>query len=168
MLLALFYLSSLTMRKGLFIGLFISIFVLACEQPVFDKFENLNKNEWQIEDTISFQFKIGEPDDYSVLLQLRHTKEYSFSNIWTKIIHDFPGDKKDTAYLFQTVVADPISGKWLGECTSNYCTVSASVLENISFSDTGIYKISMVQYMRTNPLEDVSDVGLKVEKSSKD
>lgn len=155
------------MKKITFCLVLFSLFLLSCETSLYNKFEPIDKNEWYIEDTITFNFEVKELGSYSIFFQTRHTKEYNFNNLWVKIIQDFPNEKMDTSYLYQTIVADPISGRWLGECTSNYCTASTPLNENIVLSDTGSYKISIVQYMRTNPLEEISDVGIKVEKVAK-
>lgn len=152
------------MKKNTFYLALICLFFASCEMSLYNKFEQIEKREWYIKDTISFKFKILEPDNYTINFHTRHTKEYNYNNLWVKIIQDFPNEKMDTSYLYQTIVADPISGRWLGECTSNYCTTSTPIMENIALTDTGYYKISIVQYMRTNPLEEISDVGIKVEK----
>jgi gliding motility-associated lipoprotein GldH len=152
------------MKKITFHLVLFCLFFASCETSLYNKFEPIDKNDWYIKDTLTFKFKILEPDNYTIFFQTRHTKEYNYNNLWVKIIQDFPNEKMDTSYLYQTIVADPISGRWLGECTSSYCTASTPLMENISLADTGNYKLSIIQYMRTNPLEEISDVGIKVEK----
>jgi gliding motility-associated lipoprotein GldH len=56
-------------------------------------------------------------------------------------------------------------GKWFGKCMGDNCYVSISIQKNARFPQKGKYIFTIQQDMRTNPLQNIRYVGLRVEKS---
>ena len=63
----------------------------------------------------------------------------------------------------EITLADP-SGRWLGEGFGGLKTVETLFRENVFFPVSGNYTIRVKQGMRENKLEEISDIGVRVEK----
>ncbi|MBC7758415.1 MAG: gliding motility lipoprotein GldH, partial [Phormidesmis sp. FL-bin-119] len=55
-------------------------------------------------------------------------------------------------------------GEWLGSGSGNLYSYQIPLKENFKFTLKGKYVIELEQNMRDNPLDHVSDVGVRVEK----
>lgn len=132
------------------------------EEVFFEKNEMITNKSWNIQDTVSFDFEVTDTTTfYDFYLNLRNTSNYEYSNFYAFYKLYFPNGKSltDTA---QFVLANP-DGSWLGK------TVSGSIIDNSmlfsrkrSFPLQGKYTFSVIQGMRTNSLNHISDVGFKV------
>ena len=65
---------------------------------------------------------------------------------------------------FEIKLAD-LDGEWLGKGSGNLYSYQVSALTNFKFPEKGTYTFSIEQNMRDNPLHEVNDVGLRVEKA---
>lgn len=145
------------------------IFLLACskaEDPFFEQNEMIDGKTWSVNDTVKFTFDVEDTNTlYDFYLNLRTTANYEYSNIFVFYKLQFPNNKNltDTA---EFVLAQP-NGKWLGR------TVSGSLIDNSMlfskkrrFPLQGKYTFSVIHGMRHQSLDNISDVGFKIIKSS--
>jgi gliding motility-associated lipoprotein GldH len=94
-------------------------------------------------------------------MNLRHTADYKYSNIFVLIHQIAPGGKKVTQRKeFQLAYPD---GEWLGSGAGNLYTYQLPFKEGYKFDAAGTYTFIFEQNMRDNPLREVRDVGMRVE-----
>lgn len=100
---------------------------------------------------------------YNVLINLRHTGDYQYSNIFILVHTKNPQGKVSTERReFKLALPD---GQWLGKGSGNLYSYQLPYKSAYSFADTGQYFFEIEQNMRDNPLKEIADVGLRVEKS---
>lgn len=136
----------------------LSIFsAVACISPSHDyaRFETLKGQRWAYSDTLKFGFKSAKAEKLRISLSVRYQKEYEFSNLWLKII-DKEGVSRVDIPLFDA------EGAPLGKCSSRLCTQTIS-WKDVEVSESDSLYFSVVQNMRRDPLENISDFGLIID-----
>lgn len=140
--------------------------LISCQDTVTiaDTNAEFDKRNWSYSQKISIPVKIEATDiSYNLYLNLRHSAGYKYSNIFI-IIHIIgPDGKKVTERReFKLALAD---GEWLGSGSGNMYSYQIKFKENYKFPVKGTYIFELEQNMRDNPLDHVSDVGIRVEKA---
>ncbi|CAG5077183.1 gliding motility lipoprotein GldH [Parvicella tangerina] len=119
--------------------------------------------QWNAQDTIMFSFEIEDTTSYfDFFMNLRTTTSYEYANCFVFATLESP-----TMLAVDTInipLADPSSGRWLGEVSGSMVENHVLFMKNVRFHELGEYKIRFVQGMRDNPLGEISDVGLTVKK----
>jgi gliding motility-associated lipoprotein GldH len=139
--------------------------VTGCTDPnaVIDQNTEINNNNWSYTNKGTFDVPINDEHiPYNLSLNLRVTGDYKYSNIFVLIYQTGP-DKKPTGLRYEFKLANP-DGEWLGEGSGNLYSFQIPFRKNYKFPAKGTYHFSIEQNMRDNPLREVSDVGLRVEK----
>ena len=137
-----------------------------CTDPkaVMDQNTEINNHNWPYTNRIKFTVKIDdERIAYNLLLNLRVTGDYKYSNMFVLIRQSDP-DRKTSSTRFEVKLADP-DGEWLGKGSGNLYSYQMPFRTNYTFPAKGNYTIEIEQNMRDNPLREVSDIGLRVEKA---
>lgn len=153
-------------QAGLLITFFLLILVVSCDRNrVFEKNYSLDNNEWHVIDTKPFKFEIADTSAlYNIYLNVRNTTDYRFSNLYLFMTTVFPNDElaKDT---LEIVLADN-RGQWLGKGRGKYRFFRAPLAYDVRFGLTGNYVFELEQAMRKESLKNISDIGLRIEKTS--
>jgi gliding motility-associated lipoprotein GldH len=157
------------MKKGLiFFYLAISaslIMFSGCTDPkaVVDQNIEVANHNWTYLNRFKFPVKIDDPHlAYTLYMNLRVTGDYKYSNLFVLISQTGP-DKKTAPKRYEMKLANK-DGEWLGKGSGNIYSYQVPFLINYKFPAKGTYTFSIEQNMRDNPLREVSDVGLRVEK----
>jgi|SRR5690606_6315471 len=142
--------------------LLISCTVLtACDDSaVLDKFVPIADHAWKYDEPVSVEAHIADRRPYRIYLNLRHTPDYRYSNIFMRITFPEQGGK-DTTERVELTLATP-DGRWLGSGTGNLYTHQQLIKDQFVFPDTGQFIFKIEQNMRENPLSEISDVGLRI------
>lgn len=98
---------------------------------------------------------------YNIYINLRHTADYKYSNLFL-LIHQTNPDGKTTTVRkeYQLAYAD---GEWLGSGSGNLFSYQLIFKKGYKFPAKGTYSFEIEENMRDNPLREISDVGLRVE-----
>lgn len=151
------------MLKLLAFTVFLFAVFASCKQiNVYEKTVPFAKHSWEASQQPAFDFIIADTTArYNVFVVLRHTDAYHYNNMWMNLTIIPPGD---TA---QTVKANLKLGdnkQWLGNSIDDI--VEHRVLINTAplHLKKGTYKFLIQQIMRENPLPDVLNAGVRVEK----
>lgn len=99
---------------------------------------------------------------YDIYVTLRHTNNYRYSNLWLMITTTFP-DGRSIQRRVELPLADA-TGKWFGSGMDDIFFHRILIQHNAYFNEPGIYRFTFEQDMRDNPLSDVWNVGLRIEK----
>ena len=152
-------------RYFLTAGLLVCLF--SCTQiEVYEKNTTIPKYEWQSGFTATGSFNIPDTvNSYNIFLVLRHTDAYKYNNIWLNIGLQPPGDSLHYQKVDLQLGSDAVG--WEGTGMNDIWEVRKLLNgEARRFKKTGIYKFSIAQVMRDNPLLNVISVGLRIEKQN--
>jgi gliding motility-associated lipoprotein GldH len=147
--------------------IFTLLFLSGCTDPnaIIDQDTEIGNNNWSYTNKINYDVPIAdEYIPYNLYLNLRVTGNYKYANIFVLIYQTGP-DKKQTVLRYEFKLANP-DGEWLGNGSGNLYSYQVPFRTNYKFPAKGIYRFSIEQNMRDNPLREVSDVGLRVEKTT--
>ncbi len=141
---------------------FILVFT-ACENEkyIYNKTQNVNPEGWVYPDTLDFSFDIKDTSKlYSILMDINHSTDYNYQNIYMNISTTFPSGK----YLHQRISSDfaDKTGKWHGKCSAKNCTAPINLQEKAKFNETGKYNITIAQFSRDSALKEINGITLKL------
>jgi gliding motility-associated lipoprotein GldH len=144
----------------------LSLFYSGCSDPnaIMDKSTSIDNQNWSYANMVKYDVTIDNPNTYyNLYLNLRVTGDYKYSNLFILFHKSGPGIKLTTTrFEFKLANAD---GEWLGTGSGNLYSYQTPFITNFKFPAKGVYHFAIEQNMRDNPLHEVSDVGLRVEKA---
>lgn len=153
-------------KNILTLGLLITFGFSAClPSNVYEKNYSFKSHEWKSASVIDFPFTITDTmSKYAVYITLRHTDAYPYSNIWLRIKTTSP-DNKTVSQQVELPLAQT-SGKWLGRGMDEIYEHKISLTGEGSsvFNLQGQYVISLEHIMRENPLPQILNIGIRLEK----
>lgn len=152
------------MIKYILYSLPLAFCILSCtDNTVFEQNQAIPNRSWSYDVKPKFDVHIADSNSkYNIYINLRHTNEYDFSNIFV-LLHERGNRLKDTAYRKEIQLAQ-LDGRWLGRSAGSLYEVQYLAKENFIFPDTGKFTFNIEQNMRENPLKDIVDVGIKIVK----
>jgi len=159
------------MLRYLYIVIFICAISLAgcIPSPYYQKQYAVPGNAWQYAFNPSFTFSISDTAAlYNLSFLVRHTEAYPYSNIWLWVYIKQPGKDSFERSRIEIPLAET-SGKWMGRGMGELWEQSMPITTNSSammFGKPGVYEIKFEQNMRVNPLPEILQVGLRVEKTT--
>jgi gliding motility-associated lipoprotein GldH len=130
---------------------------------IYEKSVVIPRHEWKSDFKPSFNFLIKDTvTAYKVFLVLRHTEKYNYNNIYVNLYIKGPG--QDTAVKIQRdlVLGDNEKG-WLGTGMDDVYEHRLLLSKEPNLK-AGDYTFSVEQIMREDPLKNVLNVGLRLEK----
>ena len=148
----------------LFAGL-ISLFVGCSNNDVFfEEYIEIPNQTWANTNIPYFEFEIPDTiQRYNMYFNIRHTSAFEYQNLWVFRTMEVPGGQMHRDTL-QFILQDD-QDRWLGTSSGDIRDGSILINTKFRFPYIGKYKMSFEQAMRVDELEDVSDIGLKIEKA---
>lgn len=146
--------------------LIMALYCSGCSDPnaVIDKSTGIDNHNWSYVNVIKYDINVTDPSvAYNIYLNLRVTGDYKYSNIFILFHKNGPAMKPYTT-RFEFKLANA-SGEWFGTGSGDLYSFQMPFLTNYKFPAKGVYHLAVEQNMRDNPLHEVSDVGLRVEKA---
>ena len=132
----------------LFSLLTIIVFTTSCSNGVvYSHKANVDGSVWNYNQELQFELDgIDTSSYYDLVLEVNHSPEFSFENLYTRIGTQFPSGEsiKDIVSL---QLADNM-GTWLGNCNSSTCTTELLIQEKFRFKEIGQHKITLENYSR--------------------
>ena len=134
-------------------------------QTVVDNNSQIAGQNWSYTEKVQVPFEIPNPEQaHNLYVNLRLSSKYKYSNIFLLIHITGPDGKKTTERKeFRLALPD---GEWLGSGSGNLYSFQIPFRENYKFRLKGKYVIELEQNMRDNPLNNVSDAGVRIEKAN--
>lgn len=148
-----------------FLLTFAMLSIGGCTDPsaIIDQNTPIENHNWSYANRIKYAVNIDNPDvAYNLYINLRVTGNYRYSNIFVLIRRNGPKLKSSTRYEIKLAQPD---GEWLGQGSGNLYSFQVPFRTNFKFPQKGTYQFEIEQNMRDNPLHEVSDVGLRIEKA---
>ncbi|HEX6335278.1 MAG TPA: gliding motility lipoprotein GldH [Flavisolibacter sp.] len=149
--------------------LIFTLFLLRSCTPIdlYEKNEPIPKHSWDASFRPQFSFEIRDTTaPYQLYITLRHNARYHFNNIWLNIHVKLP----DGSTQRFTEIEMPLASKdrgWLGEGMDDIYEQRIGITldpAKFSFSKSGVYTFTIEHIMREDPLQNVMNVGLRLEK----
>ena len=142
-------------------------FLLSCsnEDTIVNEYSDIPNTKFSFLDTINFQVQIEDTvNTHDVLLQLRTSTDYKWSNMFLFSDIEFPNGKtrSDT---FQIFITDK-KGHWTGKKSGVMVNFNHYLYKNIKFPIKGQYQFKFNQAMRDTILNEVISIGLKINKTN--
>lgn len=151
------------LRLFSFIALLFSLSACGADF-VYEKKYYLEGEVWKYSDTLRFDFEIEDSVHiYNLYLEVAHSKDYKFQNIYTRIFTTFPSGQRIEEVLSLELTEK--GAAWLGDCRSNYCTLRIPIQEGAYFDQAGQYAISLEQYMRSSPVQGIKSIRFLLEQT---
>ncbi|MGZ5285853.1 MAG: gliding motility lipoprotein GldH [Flavisolibacter sp.] len=144
------------------------LFFASCQTiDLYEKNVPVPGHAWQSSFKPQFQFNITDTTlPYQLFMVLRHNEKYNYNNIWVKLTIKPPAD---TAYSekLEILLANNEKG-WLGTGMDDLYEHRARVTpENGFLLKKGLYTFTIEHMMRDDPLLNVMNVGLRIEKKTR-
>lgn len=144
------------------IGLLVA--VAACSTPaVYDQQMDIAQYHWDVNAKATFDVSISDTTSiHHIYINVRNTTDYPYSNLYLFIETTSPSGAflRDTAEYFLIGNNGHWSGKGFGTLRDNQFPYK----KYIRFPEEGTYSFSIQQGMRTQNLEGMASIGLRIEK----
>jgi len=152
------------MHKHLLIVASVVILLASCiDGAYYEKNFTMPNQSWSYDNIQKFEVDIDDSTvKYDVYINLRHSANYKFSNVFI-LFHEKGKGLKDTVYRKEIVLAQ-LDGRWLSNSAGGIYENQYLAKENFTFPDTGKYEFAVEQNMRENPLKEIINVGIKLVK----
>jgi gliding motility-associated lipoprotein GldH len=157
------YLCKMKFIKNFFLFLVpYALFLESCTTvDLYEKDITIPGFKWSSGFKPEFTFLIKDTTvQYQLFLVLRHNEKYNYNNIWINLYSQPPGDTVHKA-PFELQLAN--NEKWLGSGMDDIYEHRIKLTKPI-FLKAGTYRFKIEQIMREDPLGNVMNVGLRVEK----
>lgn len=133
-------------------------------KAVFDQNTEIANRNWSYVNKIKYDVKIDDPSVlYNLYMNIRVTGDYKYANMFVLISQKDAAHPKPKVVRYEFKLANP-DGEWLGQGTGNIYAYQTPFKTQYKFPAAGTYHFEIEQNMRDNPLHEVSDIGLRVEK----
>ena len=134
------------------------------ENRIYSKHDtSFPKFRWEKSNKIEFTPEITDANpDYQIYVALRHVHGFQFPSLTVNVEYISPSGKSEKKdYSIKVVGAD---GEYLSDCAVDLCDLETLVEDKFKFKETGKYKIIVEHSMKQDPLPNVMEVGLIVDK----
>ena len=130
---------------------------------LYEKAVTIPKHQWSSSFKPSFDFTIKDTSaPYRLFLILRHNEKYNFNNIFVNVYVKGPGQDSVQKIQQDLVLATNEKG-WLASAMDDIYEHRIQLGTEQSLK-AGNYTFTIEQIMREDPLENVLNVGLRIEK----
>jgi len=157
------FLGSFCVRVICFFAIFV--FLYSCDSSVvFEDNIKLPENRWEQKNIIEIKTEITDSiTPHNIYINVRNAGGYQFSNLFIFFTTQTPSGKmeRDTVEI---MLADA-SGKWLGDGLGDIWDNRQLFKNNFRFPEKGTYTFLLEQAMRIDPLPQIMDVGVRIEKA---
>src|SRR5687767_9125791 len=156
------------MRKLFVISVFSMLFVSCDHTRVYEENVDFSQGYWLIGEKPEFDFVIDKSiDQYTLYGNIRNSVSYPYARLFfTYYLLDSAGNelqkKLVTQYLFDAKTGKPLGSSGLGDIYDH----QFELLKDYRFKYPGKYKLKFEQFMRTDTLQGILAVGLRVENKS--
>ena len=159
-------------RPFLFLALVVLLF--SCQTvDLYEKNVAIPGHAWKSTYKPQFRFLIKDTaTNYHIYVVLRHNEKYNYNNIWINLSTRIPGDTMVRKQQYELPLAN--NEGWIGKESAMddlyehriRITPKTPQEEGISMKP-GEYEFTIEQTMREEPLENVMNVGIRIEKTVK-
>ena len=144
----------------------LAFVIWGCDsERVYEKNYDFKDRYWLIDDFPVFEFEIADTAKaYNLYCNIRSSVAYPYSRIFVNYVlsdttHQTLKKEMVSSFLFDERTGEPIGNSGLGDIYDQ----KILLLKNFTFKNSGGYKMQFEQFMRTDTLQGILAVGLRVE-----
>ena len=147
-----------------FFALLILIGLLSSCGPdfLYQKTVEIKSQNWTYDNPVQFGVEVRDTNIlYNLFLSLKHSTDYPFENLYTKIKTQFPSGE-----IVEDVVSLELAGPggiWLGDCSAKNCLLEIPIRKGAYFNQVGTYQFTIEQYMRQESIPHIHSFTLSIE-----
>jgi len=137
--------------------------IASCDKNrIYEAYVNIPNERWHVDHPVQFSPEIVDTFAiYNIYVNIRNTSNYDYNNLFLFLKTTSPaGDYIQDTLEMQLADAQ---GDWLGRGLSNVFFNRALYKRNVRFPVPGTYTFEMIHGMRSEELEGIRDVGLRIE-----
>lgn len=159
------------MKPGILVIILLCCLLGGClPSPYYQKDYTIPKTAWTYDYKPGFKLEVTDTTAlYDMYFIIRHTDAYPNANLWLIVHTKKPGDSIFTPSRIEVTLASP-EGQWLGTGTGDIWEHRVAIThpgDTAILHRKGTWEVQLQQDMRVNPLPEVLQVGLRVEKTAK-
>jgi gliding motility-associated lipoprotein GldH len=141
------------------------LILMGCQKiDLFEKNVSIPGHAWQNKFRPTIEFTIEDTTTlYHLFVVVRHTDAFGFNNLWMNIYTQSPTDAKPKKQQLDLTLAQNEKG-WLGTGMNDIFEHRIRITREPIALQKGVYKFQLEQIMREDPLKEVLNVGLRVER----
>ena len=150
--------------KRIFLVPLVSFFVFSCTTvDLYERTVSLPGHEWKSTNKPEFNFTITDTTVlYQVFFVIRHTEKYNYNNIWVNYYYQPPNDTlHKESREFQLATNEK---GWLATGMDDIYEHRIKLAPDAGKLKAGSYKFILENIMREDPLKEVLNVGVRIEK----
>lgn len=156
------------MRNSFTLLAFLFFSISSCTKiDLFEKVAPIPGHEWRAGFKPQFRFTITDTaSPYQLFVILRHNNKYNYNNIWLNLYIKTPGEKYASKVQYELPLATNEKG-WLGSGMDDLYEHRIALTPfngEFYFKRQGEYIFTIEHIMREDPLQNVMNVGLRIEK----
>ncbi len=138
----------------------IVLFLFSCgNDRIFEEYHSFETTTWEESDSVKFDLSSLDSLKGKVIIGVRYTDDYPFSNCYIKVIYRDSSKVVLVDSLWNVPIFDKQTGKPIGDGFGNTFTT----YDTLSFPfPASTREVIFLQYMRQPQLEGIEAVGLKV------
>jgi gliding motility-associated lipoprotein GldH len=144
--------------------IFGALFLTSCQTiDLYERVVSIPQQEWKSSCKPQFNFIIKDTQTrYDVYVILRHNEKYEYNNIWISLTYQLKGQQPITSQ-YELPLAN--NEGWIGTAMDDLYEhrIRITPPEGIPLK-SGQYTFTIGQIMRKDPLDNVLNVGLRIEK----
>jgi gliding motility-associated lipoprotein GldH len=145
-----------------------SLMLTSCGRDIlFEQNQKIDDGSWSSKAPAVFEVSVADTlSGYDFYINVRNSGSYGYSNMYLFVVTRFPGGQvtRDTV---ECLMATP-EGEWIGSGFGDLHDQSILFKRAVNFPQSGTYRFELIQAMREDPLEGVSDIGLRIQAMSND
>lgn len=137
------------------------LFSACAEKSLYNHTVEFQNSTWGYEDPALFDFEIEDNTDYyNLFLDIDHSPDYPYENLYLKINTEFP----DSSMASDTLSIEMVNkqGTWVGKCGSNQCDLTVFLQEKTKFKEKGTHKITIEQFTRESELKGIKALSFRL------
>ncbi|MEP6846386.1 MAG: gliding motility lipoprotein GldH [Panacibacter sp.] len=152
--------------KQLFFFAVIATTFFACDTiDVYEQTKAFPSHSWVGKEKLSFNFSITDTTAlYNIFAVIRHEDAYHFNNLWLNVTTITP-DKTVTEQKVNLLLGN--NNGWLGTNMDDIVEHRVLLTKFPVKLKAGQYNFSIQQIMREDPLQNMLNAGIRVEKAVK-
>lgn len=143
---------------------FLSLTYSCNSDKIYNESYDLKNAKWDTSNVLTYSINIEDTTNaYNIFFYVRHNSDYQYQNLYLFVETTSP-----LGFMVRDTVELMLAnnrGEWYGKGWGNIFEYSAPYKQYIRFPKSGTYTIDIQQAMRTNPLENITDFGINIEKA---
>jgi gliding motility-associated lipoprotein GldH len=158
---------SFKFHKTVLLASALLLIILSCTTiDLYEKVVPVPQHKWNTDFKPSFSFTIKDTTvAYQLYIILRHNEKYNYNNIWLNLTAKSPADSVQK-FMVELPLATNEKG-WLGSGMDDIYEHRIGLTldpSKFNFTEPGTYNFTIEHTMREDPLQNVMNVGVRLEK----